>query len=199
MHYEQRELIPEESTSSWEARPASVRPLLESVLEMATRVTDGLSSFEPCATLDQDGSWLKTHRGYCQLTMDGSLETYSGSWPRAGILRHGSVGALETWERRTRGNGFSYWPTPTIHGNYNRKGSSEKAVDGLATAVNWPTPKAQNARGNGERHGEGGVSLDVAVGGPLNPDWIECLQGYPQGWTELPNGWKAGRGPRRDG
>ena len=27
------------------------------------------------------------------------------------------------------------WPTPTEHGNYNRKGASEKSGDGLATAV----------------------------------------------------------------
>ena len=92
----------------------------------------------------------------------------------------------------------------------------------------WPTPKAQNARGNGERHGSGGPNLDVAAmmyptpttgaglcggtgnfqqlkklekagqiteeerrnmsqgnGGHLNPDWVEWLQGFPIGWTEV--------------
>lgn len=49
----------------------------------------------------------------------------------------------------------------------------------------WPTPKAQNSRGNGERHGSGGPSLDVAVGGQLNPDWVEWLMGFPVGWTEV--------------
>jgi hypothetical protein len=44
-------------------------------------------------------------------------------------------------ERRTSGTGFGYWPTPTVCGNYNRKGASATSGDGLATAVkNWPTP-----------------------------------------------------------
>jgi hypothetical protein len=35
------------------------------------------------------------------------------------------------------------WPTPTVNGNYNRKGSGKKSGDGIATAVkNWPTPTA---------------------------------------------------------
>jgi hypothetical protein len=35
------------------------------------------------------------------------------------------------------------WPTPTVCGNYNRKGLSERSGDGLATAVmKRPTPRA---------------------------------------------------------
>ena len=49
----------------------------------------------------------------------------------------------------------------------------------------WPTPKAQNCRGNGERHGNGGQSLDAVVGGRLNPTWVEWLMGFPLGWTDL--------------
>lgn len=49
------------------------------------------------------------------------------------------------------------WPTPTKHGNYNRKGASPTSGDGLATAV----------------------------GGRLNPDWTEWLMGWPIGWTGL--------------
>jgi len=53
------------------------------------------------------------------------------------------------------------WPTPTVCGNYNRKGSSPKAADGLATAVAKHEP------------------------GPLNPTWVEWLMGYPIEWTVL--------------
>ena len=36
------------------------------------------------------------------------------------------------------------WPTPTVCGNYNRKGLSKTSGDGLATAVNnWPTPSTK--------------------------------------------------------
>jgi hypothetical protein len=55
----------------------------------------------------------------------------------------------------------------------------------------WTTPKEQNSRGNGEIRGDGGPSLDVAVGGSLNPTWVEWLLGYPENWTAIdtnPNG-----------
>lgn len=35
------------------------------------------------------------------------------------------------------------WPTPTVHGNYNRVGVSANSGDGLATAVKWRTPCVQ--------------------------------------------------------
>jgi hypothetical protein len=57
----------------------------------------------------------------------------------------------------------------------------------------WATPKAQNARGNGEIHGDGGPSLDVQTGGKLNPSWVETLQGFPIGWTQLPYRFKKGK------
>lgn len=48
------------------------------------------------------------------------------------------------------------WPTPPIAGNYNRKGASPTSGDGLATAV----------------------------GGQLNPTWVEWLMGWPLGWSD---------------
>lgn len=40
------------------------------------------------------------------------------------------------------------WPTPTVHGNNNRKGMSANSGDGLFTAVkNWPTPCARGDTG----------------------------------------------------
>lgn len=47
------------------------------------------------------------------------------------------------------------WATPTVHGNYNRKGASPDSGDGLATQV----------------------------GGQLNADWVEWLMNWPTGWT----------------
>jgi hypothetical protein len=44
--------------------------------------------------------------------------------------------SLETMARQ------ALWPTPTVKGNYNKKGLSARSGDGLATAVNmWPTRK----------------------------------------------------------
>lgn len=50
----------------------------------------------------------------------------------------------------------SIWPTPTVKGNHNKLGLSPRSGDGLATAV----------------------------GGPLNPAWVEWLMGWPIGWSD---------------
>ena len=70
----------------------------------------------------------------------------------------------ENWEKRGGGTNLAeqvayqeIFPTPTVKGNYNRKGSSPKAGDGLATVV----------------------------GGKLNQTWVEWLMGFPIGWTDL--------------
>lgn len=41
------------------------------------------------------------------------------------------------------------WPTPSVHGNYNRRGLSETSGDGLATAVKlWATPSSADCKGS---------------------------------------------------
>jgi hypothetical protein len=82
------------------------------------------------------------------------------------------------------------WPTPTVFGNYNRKGASQTSGDGLATAVKWATPlasdwkshspakQATNSRPLREQIGQ-------SDGGPLNPTWVEWLMGWPIEWTAL--------------
>jgi hypothetical protein len=90
------------------------------------------------------------------------------------------------------------WPTPTLNGNYNRKGASATSGDGLATAVKmWATPSASDNRDRGnrltpaiKRRIEKGkqVMLSMSVSetsGALNPTWVEWLMGFPLGWTDL--------------
>ena len=81
------------------------------------------------------------------------------------------------------------WPTPTVCGNYNRKGLSERSGDGLATAVmkcatptarDWKSGKASEA--TMERNSR---PLSEQIGGSLNPTWVEWLMGWPLGWTDL--------------
>ena len=96
------------------------------------------------------------------------------------------------------------WPTPSVNGNHNRRGLSEHSGDGLATAVKlWPTPHRNCSNGAGE-HGDGGKNIQTAVNGTLNPAWVECLQGFPLGWTDIDcdepepwPGWPAGMGARQ--
>ena len=80
------------------------------------------------------------------------------------------------------------WPTPTVCGNYNRKGLSERSGDGLATAVmKWPTPTAHNAKKGGfpAEYERNTPTLAAQAGGSLNPTWVEWLMGWPLGWTDL--------------
>lgn len=57
----------------------------------------------------------------------------------------------------------SLWPTPSVHGNYNRKGLSANSGDGLATSVRmWPTPHGNCHTGSG-LHGDGGMNIQTAV------------------------------------
>lgn len=89
------------------------------------------------------------------------------------------------------------WPTPAARDykgansvkHLMKPGGGRNHLGQLANAVRmlqlYPTPKAQNARGAGQKHGNGGPSLDAVVGGQLNPMWVEWLMGFPIGWTDL--------------
>ena len=81
------------------------------------------------------------------------------------------------------------WPTPTVCGNYNRKGASKTSGDGLATAMlkcatptarDWRSGKASQAT-----HDRNSRPLSEQIGGLLNPTWVEWLMGWPIGWTDL--------------
>lgn len=296
MDYEQLGLTLPESTLLWEARPASVRPLLESALGLLTRATAGPNISGSFAKLGPDGSWLKIALGCSQLTMDGSLEIFSGVWPRRATMFAGIVGEPPTSERRTNGTGclssenwatpntmdflpqrstealirqatttragrtrpanlreqvdpetMRNWPTPTAseatHGGPNQRDSSGRP--GLTATVkqSWPTPDTRGftnegalqmmARSMTDYQEFSGMAyracekdkakvwntptcndaknstLPPSMGkwdsltgdlirdgakGQLNPDWVETLQGYPAGWTRLPEGWKNSRG-----
>ncbi len=71
-----------------------------------------------------------------------SLDEFSETFPKSGMIADGLLYPLPMSEHRTSEKGSGYWPTPTEHGNHNRKGMSEHSGDGLSTAVKkWPTPR----------------------------------------------------------
>lgn len=112
-----------------------------------------------------------------------------------------SMPRTEETDARLLDTGVRIWPTPsasdcgrtainpimtkngTIRHKNKEGGQSYARLD--AVAAMFPTPKAQNARAAGQKHGDGGPSLDVVVGGQLNPTWVEWLMGFPIGWTDL--------------
>lgn len=74
------------------------------------------------------------------------------------------------------------WPTPTVTGNYNRRGASPASGDGLATAARhpWPTPTARDGTsgpGRGSSR-QGGDNLRTAL---LWPTPNASLHNYAEG------------------
>jgi len=106
-----------------------------------------------------------------QCSLLGDSDEYLEDFPRWGTTVAGELYLLPMPARLTSGNG---------------SGSSRTRV--------WPTPTAHNAKegGHPSEHGRNTATLTAqAAGGvptqptTLNPEWVEWLQGWPRGWTDL--------------
>ncbi len=114
--------------------------------------------------------------------------------PLASIATHGGPNQRDSSGRPGLQMMAMIWPTPTVCGNYNRKGASATSGDGLATAVaKWPTPRtAGMCGGTGSWELlkqnttiEEARAMGAGNGGTLNPTWVEWLMGWPLAWTDL--------------
>jgi hypothetical protein len=107
-------------------------------------------------------------------------------------------------------------PTPTVKGNYNRKGLTQKSGDGLATHVIalWSTIRASDGAKGGPNmsFGAGGSPLPSQVstvantsnapmesgGGSLHPEFAGWEMGYPPEWLSCaPSETPSTRGQQR--
>jgi len=203
--------LDELSPSSAEVFPAS-RSLVRALVEgKMTPGTCGLNLGESLAKLDPDGCWEKTCQGseaYVQMTLDGSSEPFSETWPRSGIVLDGSAYELRMSERRTDESGCSLWATPRAGNPGSRKpGTGGKILAEEAKRVwttphgeekspgpngghltsqvkqeqTWPTPAERDFRTGMP----GRIAAEMGKPGQLNPAWVECLMGFPEGWTVL--------------
>jgi hypothetical protein len=87
------------------------------------------------------------------------------------------------------------WPTPRADDGRGAGGLSHarreagRKPDTLSEVIRaeklWPTPLAQDAKNNGNQSGRHSTELNAAVGGSLNPAWVEWLMGYEIGYTDL--------------
>lgn len=92
----------------------------------------------------------------CQPSLFTDSQPYSETWPSSGSMRNGVCFRREQTEPHISDKGSSFLlPTLTVHGNNNRKGLTKKSGDGLQTAL----------------------------GGPMNPTWLEWFMGFPIGRT----------------
>jgi hypothetical protein len=172
----------------------------------ASALRSGQSSPVSLARLGPDGSWLKMYQDCYQVTMDGSLQTFSGTWPRAGMMQNGTVYQLQPLASPTDATEYGLLPTPVVYDstpggpNNHYKGLGNAARTGRIATM-WPTPKASQdgtsprtldmvREGTAERSLMRVILMpeynpDVPTTGQLNPQWVEWLMGYPDGWTDL--------------
>jgi len=128
----------------------------------AINLGSGQRWHESSARFDLDACSWRTHR----TLFDEVLPESSVTLPLSGMMRDGVV--YQPWksERLTEEiDCGSLLPTPTAtqYGTTN----NGKRSDGTTFAT------------------AGTPSLSTLVGGPLNPQWIEWLMGWPIGWTDL--------------
>lgn len=84
------------------ARQEGGRALRENALGSGRSLPESLAKYDHSSC-----SW-KTH--HCSPL--GDLESFSGTWPKWGMMQSGECWVQLTLVRRTRGNGSGSWPTP---------------------------------------------------------------------------------------
>lgn len=147
---------------------ASLTALQESVWLLLTSVISGENLQGSFARLDQSGCWEKTLQGYSQASMDGSLDEFSGTWTRWGIVLDGQAYEHPGPEPFIDESGYSLLPTPSA---CDCKGTSKNRFNGSSIAHYNRT--AERLR----------IGLDCPT--YTNPNYGEVLMGFPVGWTDL--------------
>lgn len=154
-----------------EAFPVSPTPWLVDVAALKTSATSGPSSPDSFASLNPDGSWLKTSQGYCQLNLDGSSERFSETWPRAGMTRNGTAYQLPPSAPLTGEIASGWLPTPSAEsygtnqgGAAGRVGPIRPSLETMARQNLWPTPCAEDAKNVPYQKGDNGTRYPMLLG-----------------------------------
>ena len=98
---------------------------------------------------------------------------------------------------RTDETEFGLWPTPAARDYKGKSGQGRQErkghpTDTLPNAVAmWPTPNVTGMCGgtgnwkqlHNKTTPEEARKMGAGNGGKLNPQWVEWLMGYPEGWT----------------
>jgi len=105
--------------------------------------TSGPSTPVSFASYDPDGSWRKTCQGYSQVMLDGSLERFSETWPRAGTMRNGIAYLRQPLAPLTDATESGWLPTPKMSQGGGERSGDRAGTDDLvwmARTGMWPTP-----------------------------------------------------------
>jgi hypothetical protein len=164
-----------------EGFPVSRTRLLVDAADLPTSAISGPSSSDSFAVFNPDGSWRKTCQGYSQVTLDGSLERFSETWPRAGMTRNGTAYRQVPLAPITDGTASGSWPTPgandaikshmapeTLIADYEKQRHRARGpLFNLSTEVArsmWPTPCAEDAKSVPYQKGKGSKRYPMLLG-----------------------------------
>jgi hypothetical protein len=82
----------------------------------------------------------------------------------------------------------SLWPTPTANDAKNATlppaAMNRDSLPGELRRQMWRTPQAHDAKSSRVQSGHA-TDLTHQVAERLNPVWVECLMGLPEGWTDI--------------
>jgi len=183
-------LSAEDSLAPTSALQAEARDLTENNLQCGITWRGWLAKF------DLDSYLWKTAQ--CSFIEESGecLETF----PQSGMTRNGLLWELPMLAHRINATASGLWRTPDTGGGGTsgllKKGKNHRAngqpiqirlVDQVNNPRLWPTPvsRMHKDRGYPSEYDRNEIPLAAQVGGPLNPDWVEWLMGWPIGWTDL--------------
>ena len=208
--------------SSLGVSPVSLSLSLARTSAQRTKEICGQQPSNVLASYDRSSACWRTS----QISLlTNTLDEYSETWPKSGMIVNGTLYQRLSLVRPTSGKESGYWPSPVTYdatpggpnnhyhglGHMAKTGmwptpTSGRADQGispsqlkrnsfnLAQTVElkekmWPTPRVGDVSG-GDRSkwvaaGKWQEGLREAVGGQLNPTWVEWLMGWPIGWTDL--------------
>ncbi len=188
------------STLSQAGSPANLFRWREGEILRVLQTHDGSghSFIASSVKYDQTSSSWKTSRGSISEEVPRSLLIL----PRSGTMQNGTLYLQRPLVPRTSGSASSLWRTPDANTGQRGWKSAEAYFDGDQFHISlndqvrwtppeqrWPTPTARDYKDVGEntnyQRAAEKARLAGAVGGPLNPMWVEWLMGFPTGWTVL--------------
>lgn len=193
---------------TWKAQATPAGATLYRLSPQMPRTDETDAGLWPTATTQDNpqvrgqGKTIGTNRG---TTLGGAVRM----WPTPDASDRGPRSAdlvvnQSTVQRRDSGQkrgidlqtAAKMWPTPIASEAKTNKDIRPTGKSNSLTAAvmdqqkMYPTPahrdyKGMSGKGRQERKGNPKDTLPNAVGGSLNPNWVEWLMGYPVGYTDL--------------
>lgn len=176
---------------------ANPSPLPDDRPPQATSETCGPKPSESCAKWDHASWSWRTFPGSSPGST-GTSEPFLGTWPKQGSMRNGELFQRPKSAHPICASDSGLLPTPSAQnygtnqgGGAGRVGPVRMSLETMARKNHWPTHRSSPNENRqfkptpSQLSGKHGLSLASEVGGPLNPDWVEWLMGWPIGWTDL--------------